>query len=215
MHPTPSLKPKPCKVCGDMIEHRISGFHVVCSLDCTLANLREKNRRGAARKQAKRDRELKLGYTPKAQWMAKAEKAVRLYCRVRDAADPCISCGRTVAEVEAGGYKVGGHWDGGHFISKGSHPEIRLLTTNIHKQCKSCNGGSGKYTRKRETVQQAYRANLVAKIGLAKVEWLEGPHDPHKPDAEYLQRVAKIFNKRAKHLKKLRGEGYDDTSQGK
>jgi len=204
MHPTPSLKPKPCKVCGDMIEHRISGFHVVCSLDCTLANLREKNRRGAARRQAKRDRELKLGYTPKAQWMAKAEKAVRLYCRVRDAADPCISCGRSVAEVEAGPWRPGGYWDGGHFLSKGSHPELRLCTWNIWKQCKTCNGGAGNYVKKHSTVQKAYRERLVAKIGEERVQWLEGPHKPLQPDLLYLMRVKKIFTKRARLLARRR-----------
>jgi len=194
---------KACRQCGKNFTPARS-MQSVCSLSCAIASSREKAIIEAGKAQAKRDRERKIEYTPRSKLIAAAETAVRLYCRVRDAADPCISCGRTVAEVEAGGYKVGGHWDGGHYISKGSHPEIRMVTWNIHKQCKSCNGGSGKYTGKRDTVQQAYRVNLVNKIGPERVEWLEGHHPIKQYEAVDLRRIRKIFTRRAKHLARLR-----------
>ena len=131
---------------------------------------------------------------------------MRAYCRERDRFEPCISCGRSVAEVEVGAWRPGGYWDGGHFLSKGSHPELRLCTWNIWKQCKNCNGGAGNYIQKNTTVQKAYRERLVAKIGEKRALWLEGPHEPLKPDLVYLMRVKKIFTRRAKKLARRRRE---------
>jgi len=85
----------------------------------------------------------------------------------------------------------GGVWDAGHFRSVGAAPEIRFEPLNCHKQCKSCNGttirnGSRIYVttfERQETVHKRYRANLIERIGLEQVEWLEGPHPPLKPTA--------------------------------
>ena len=100
------------------------------------------------------------------------------FIRLRDADLPCISCGRTNIEVlPTDGWKVGGAWDCGHFLAVGSHPELRFEELNAHKQCKSCNGGSGRFTRKNHTVSQEYQERLIDRIGLADVEWLKGPHE--------------------------------------
>src|SRR6185369_636027 len=93
-------------------------------------------------------------------WKSKAQDDVNAYCRLRDKDDPCISCGTYVAE----------QWDGGHYLSVGSTPELRYEPLNIHKQCSYCNdfkvGNHGKY-----------RTNLIKKIGIEKVEWLESKHE--------------------------------------
>ena len=139
-------------------------------------------------------------------WIKTAKAAVNKYIRARDIHLNCVSCDRTNAEVESTeGWKPGGSWDAGHFKAVGTHPELRFNTWNVHKQCKSCNGGAGQYVKKNHTVDKQYREILIDRIGLARVEKLEGPNPPLQPNIEYLKRVTKIFNKRTRHIKKLRG----------
>jgi isocitrate dehydrogenase kinase/phosphatase len=50
-----------------------------------------------------------------------------------------------------------------------------------------------------------YRIALVGKIGAERVSWLEYDNDCRTFDIEYLKRVKRIFSRRARHYKKLRG----------
>jgi len=100
-------------------------------------------------------------------------------------------------------WKVGGSWDCGHFLTVGAFPELRFEPLNAHKQCKSCNGGSGKYTRKNKTVGTDYRERLVQKIGLTKVEWLEGPHEPAKYSIGDIKEIIKEYKAKLKELKSI------------
>ena len=208
---------KTCKQCRTryMPAENARPFENWCSPECGALRARaaqmkaqERRRQKEARELKARKKALKTPQQVRSEAMQKAQSAVCRYVRVRDEHDPCISCGASVLEVESGPYRTGGYWDGGHYQGKGAHPEIRLNTWNIHKQCKICNGGENRYRSgsKRTTVGRGYRAGLIAKIGLERVEWLEGQHPPLKAEPEYLERFARVFNKRARHLKKLRGE---------
>jgi hypothetical protein len=202
-----ATNPKRCAMCSQMYTPRPGAqpFETWCSIQCGVELGRERAQAALLKRQAKEHRERKVALKPRSKWLQDAEAAVRAYCRERDRFEPCISCGRSVAEVESGPWRPGGYWDGGHYLSKGSHPELRLCTWNIFKQCKTCNGGAGNYIQKNTTVQKAYRARLVEKLGEERVQWLEGPHEPLKPDLVYLMRVKKIFTRRAKQLAKRRG----------
>jgi len=74
-------------------------------------------------------------------------------------------------------------------MSKGARPELALEPLNIWLQCKSCNAGSSKYARKGYTVNASFRVNLIDRIGLHQVEWLEGPHEPKHYDIEDLKAI--------------------------
>lgn len=114
-------------------------------------------------------------------WIQEAEKVRRQRRRLEELAkgEGCISCKRSQAEViGTDGWKPGGAWDAGHFISKGARANLRMELSNIWLQCKSCNAGSAKYARKAGTVSAAYRINLIEKIGLEGVEALECDHRP-------------------------------------
>lgn len=202
-----ATKPKRCAMCGMMYTQRPNAqpFESWCSLTCGVELGRERMEKARAKREAKALRERKVALKPRSRWLQEAEGAVRAYCRERDRFEPCMSCGRTVAEVESGPWRPGGYWDGGHYLSKGSHPELRLCTWNIWKQCKACNSGAGNHVKKHSTVQKAYRARLVEKLGEERVQWLEGPHEPLKPDIVYLRRVKSIFSRRAKQVAKRRG----------
>jgi hypothetical protein len=167
----------------------------------------------AEKSQAKRTKEVKRDIRQKKEtlltardWIKKAQAAVNPYIRLRDKDKPCISCGGSVEEIESEqGWKVGGCWDAGHYRSRGAAGHLRFNVLNISKQCKRCNGGSGKHSRKRDTVDKQYRINLIAKIGEDKVLELDNNNEIRRFDINYLKRLQKIFLKRSRHLKKLRG----------
>ncbi len=154
------------------------------------------NRETKARKEAVK---------PKSKWLSEAQAAFNKYIRLRDYDQPCISCLKPREVIEADqGWKVGGCWDAGHFMTRGAKGQLRFVLFNVHKQCKSCNGGGGRFSAKAATVDANYRINLIEKIGIDKVEWLENNNDIDfkKGDIEYLKRIKRIFNKRALRLQK-------------
>ena len=142
---------------------------------------------------------------PKSKWLAEAQSSFNKYIRIRDYKEPCIACGKPREVIEHDqGWKVGGCWDAGHFQTRGAKGQLRFILFNVHKQCKSCNAGGGKFSAKAATVDKQYRINLIEKIGIEKVEWLENNNDIDlkKGDIEYLKRVKKIFSKKAKIYEK-------------
>lgn len=142
---------------------------------------------------------------PKSKWLAEAQAAFNKYIRLRDYKDPCISCGKSKEQIEEKqGWKTGGCWDAGHFMTRGAKGQLRFVLFNVHKQCKSCNGGGGRFSSKAATVDSKYRINLIEKIGIDKIEWIENNNDIDlkKGDIEYLKRIKRIFNKRARWYEK-------------
>jgi hypothetical protein len=106
-------------------------------------------------------REAKQRNKPRSQELKEAQVEFNKYIRLRDEHLPCISCGRFHS----------GQYHAGHYRSVGSAPELRFNELNIHKQCSACNNYlSGNIIN--------YRRNLIAKIGMDKVDWLEGKHEP-------------------------------------
>jgi hypothetical protein len=114
-------------------------------------------------------REKLAAVKPMSHWHALTQRAVNALVQARDRGKPCISCGTTSAA----------QWDAGHYLSRGANPALRYHTQNIHLQCVRCNVHlSGN--------QAAYRVGLIARIGIAEVEWLESPHPLAKHTRESL-----------------------------
>lgn len=136
-----------------------------------------------------------------AQWKSEAQTWFNKFIRLRDQWEGCPSCDRTIKEIQSNDkWKTGGAWDCGHFLTRGAFPELRFHEDNAHKQCKSCNAGSGKFSNKALTVGKAYRISLIEKIGLAKVEWLEGPHEPAKYTIDDLKEIIATYKGKCKEL---------------
>lgn len=132
------------------------------------------------------------------------QQAVNAYRRTFELMDGCgcISCGRSQEEVmETDGWKPGGAWDAGHFMSVGSRPAKRFTHNNIWLQCKSCNAGSGKYARKANTVAKAFRINLVMRIGEEAVEELERDDGEGKWTNDELREIRDEHKRLLKELK--------------
>jgi len=94
----------------------------------------------------------------------------------------------------------------GHYLSVGAHPELRFEPNNAHLQCTRCNGGAGKYgnfNNKGETVAKNYRINLIKKIGQAKVDWLEGPHEAKNYTIDDIKEIKSLYKQKLKELKAI------------
>lgn len=107
-----------------------------------------------------------------AQLKKTTQREVNAYIRLRDKDEMCISCGKQC-----------GTWQAGHFWSQGSNGALRYNFDNIHKQGNACN------TFLHGNLLN-YRLNLVKKIGVKKVEWLdEHHHDVKKWTREELEEI--------------------------
>jgi len=174
-----------CKGCGKKCEP--SGVVTLCSYECARIVAekadkkvkREKVRKAKAVKKAFNDRTkvLQQGIKRRKEWINDLQALFNTWIRFRDRDGPCISCGRTNEQVATDDPPLrGGWWDAGHYHSRGAREELSFNPDNCHKQCKSCNCGSGKYARKNHTVGAEYKERLIQKIGLERVEALNTPH---------------------------------------
>ncbi len=171
------MKEKTCPICSVKFTP-LRPIQKVCGASCAIQHAitqREKKRAQAERIADMADRKvikLKLeALKPLSYWADKAQVAVNAYIRARDAEQPCISCGR---------YHQG-KVNAGHYRSRGAMAALRYHHDNIHLQCEPCNTSkSGN--------QLEYRIRLIQKIGVDRVEWLEGNHPaPHWKKDDYLR----------------------------
>jgi len=190
-----------CKGCGDY-HSAADGVKVPAGWFCchahaiefardkaSKAKARQLARAKVADKQAERIKaasqmKKKLEVKPIGYWMKRAQAAFNAWVRARDEGQPCISCGRHHQ----------GQYHAGHYRPAGSNPELRFEPDNCHLQCMPCNAHlSGNLT--------AYRPALIAKIGLVRVEWLEGPHEPKRYRREDYQAIEAEYKSKLKELK--------------
>ena len=121
----------------------------------------------------------------KAQHLKDAQAEFNKFIRLRDADQPCISCGRFHS----------GQYHAGHYLTVGAKPELRFDEDNCHKQCAPCNNHlSGNLV--------SYRVSLINKIGIERVERLEGPHDLPNWTIEQIQEIRKHYRQKWQALEK-------------
>jgi hypothetical protein len=171
-----------CPICGEPFEKE-RPFQKCCSIPCAI----EMGRSEKQKKEKKELRARKAALKTRAQWAKEAQAAFNAYIRARDCGQPCISCGRFhTGQIHAG-----------HYLSVGAHPELRFNEDNVHAQCRPCNEFlSGNIVN--------YRPRLIDKIGLERVEILEGPHDPVKHTIDELKEIKRVYSLKTKELKGVR-----------
>jgi len=148
---------KPCKACNKTFTPD-RPLQSVCSWQCGIERAKQQHaakiERDAKREKTKAIK--KLNHETKKYWIKEAERICNEYIRKRDEGQPCISCGSTTAKI----------YHAGHYKAAGNNSAIRFHELNIHRQCYSCNvPKSGNLTE--------YRINLIKKVGIETVEWLE------------------------------------------
>jgi hypothetical protein len=203
--PNKRLKQKTCWNCKGLFTPWISSLQDTCSVPCAIKKAEHQRDKLAERKtkadqKAKRKdlRERKEKLKSKSKWLAEAQIPFNKFIRLRDAHEPCISCGRYDHEIEYRG--VGGKFDCGHWKTRGAYPELRFTELNCHKQCKSCNGGAGNFTSKNHTVTQQYTENLIKKIGIVQFEWLNAKHEPLNLTIPEIKAIKLKYQKKAKEI---------------
>jgi len=156
--------------------------------------------------QAKENRKALREYKDKnktlSQRAKEAQSAINKYVRLRDHFKPCVSCG-----IEYQNNKFGGLFDCGHYRARGSANHLRFNLHNMAKQCVRCN-------RDLSSNSINYRIELINRIGLDKVEALESDNTIRKFDADYLIRIKRIFNKKARMREKRIVEYGDQENNG-
>ena len=165
---------------------------VNCSPDCALSYIKDRQEKGLARDikqtekiQRKKLRVRKESIKSRSDWLREAQTACNAYIRERDKGDPCISCG---AQNNV-------QYCAGHYKTRGAHPALRFHPMNIHLQCNQyCNlqnsGNIGKY-----------RPELIKKIGLSNVEWLEGDHKSQNLTIDDIKEIKAYYKDQLKILR--------------
>ena len=140
------------------------------------------NRQKKAKKETSRMRR-EFNLKDRSYQLKKAQAAFNAFIRERDKCLPCISCQKN----------SGAKMNAGHYLSVGAHPELRFETLNCWLQCEKCNSFlSGNIAR--------YRINLIERIGMGAVEWLEGPHEPKKYSIEEIIEIKELYRAKLKAL---------------
>lgn len=186
---TKPKRPKKCRVSTCRASFvPAQSFQTWCSPDCAVVILRQrqdKQRKSFAQRERREIKARKEKLKSRADHLKDTQTAFNAWIRERDAGQPCISCG-TTADVQ---------YCAGHYRTTAAAPELRFEPLNVHLQCnRNCNmGKSGNLL--------GYRPRLIEKIGLAAVEWLEGPHEPKKYTIEELKALTAHYRKLTRELK--------------
>lgn len=195
----PSAKPKACRICQTRFEP-VRSTNTVCSPPCAIeyANRKAEKRERAIKRDAeqRQRRDLKRrkeALKTRADWIREAQRAFNSYIRARDYGKPCISCGSHMHMQ-----RMGGTVDCGHYRSRGAAGHLRFNVYNAAAQCVKCN-------RHLSGNAVDYRISLISRIGQHRVERLEADNTQRRFDDDYLKRLKRIFNKRARLYRKLRG----------
>ena len=190
---TSNAKPKACKnpKCGETFTPRFNSTETVCSNACALVVARTDKRIQSLGKKAIADRQRKElrasqeRIKSRSDHLREAQAAFNEFIRLRDAHEPCISCGR----------HHDGQYHAGHYRTVGANPELRFHEDNVHKQCAPCNNHkSGDIVN--------YRINLVAKIGAERVARLEGPHELQKLNIDQIKAIKAHYRAKVRELKR-------------
>jgi len=174
-----------CPVCKAPATLRIN-LKLFCSIDCAVSWSKLHADKSKAKKQKEfnaETRQRKQKLKTRQEWLKDAQTVFNKFIRLRDEGLPCVSCGRFHE----------GQWHAGHYLSVGSHPELRFEPSNVFRQCMPCNSHlSGN--------QVNYRIELIKRIGLEKVEWLEGKHEPLKLTVEEIKELIAEYKQKIKQL---------------
>lgn len=150
-----------CRVCRERYTPA-RALQAVCSTTCAITAAARKREKAAA-EDRRQTRAALVKLKSRAELVKEAQTAFNAWIRARDAHLPCVSCGR----------HHNGQYHAGHYRSTASRPDLRLDPANVHKQCAPCNTHlSGNLI--------PYRLELIARVGQAEVDRLEGPPTGNK-----------------------------------
>lgn len=182
------VKQKTCKACGGKFKPSFNSTQVVCSPKCALAHApanQQKARKAIDQRERREVKVRKEKLKSRGDYMREAQQAFNAWVRLRDADQPCISCGRHHQ----------GKYDAGHYRTTAACPELRFDPLNVHKQCSPCN------TQLSGNIVE-YRLELIRRIGQERVDWIEGPHEAKRYTIEDLKAIKALYRQKLKDLRR-------------
>ena len=153
-----------------------------CDIDCLAEHTRKKNKEADRKKEVRATRKAKEKLKTLGDYAEEAQTAFNAWIRARDEGKVCISCQKPPKKKNAG-----------HYRSVGAMAQLRYEPLNCHLQCEHCN------THLSSNAIE-YRINLVKKIGVDKVDWLEGPHEPKRYRKEDYISIKQEYKNKLKEL---------------
>ena len=144
-------------MCGKVFQ-KTKHTQMVCGYQCASAYVRKQKEKAWNKEKKVRKEALKT----RGDYLKELQTVFNKWIRLRDKGLPCISCNKPAKKENAG-----------HYRSVGGNPELRFNEDNCFLQCEYCN------TYLHGNLIE-YRKNLIKRIGIDKVNWLEGKHDPLK-----------------------------------
>ena len=187
------VKQKPCKACGEQFQPFTSTAKA-CSVPCALRLVEDGNKRKQMRerklaKQAERAKlkKRKAALMTIADHRKMAQHVFNSYIRLRDSRLPCVSCGKSPTQ---------GQRHASHYRPRSTAAQLAYNTNNVWASCAPCNDHrSGNLT--------PYRAELINRIGLERVEDLENNNELAGYTPEYLTRLRDIFRRKERLYRRL------------
>lgn len=184
-----TCKAKKCRWCTNEFMPWNS-TQVNCSPTCALCYIKDKQERGLAlaskKEESLRKRDIrarKQALKSKADWLRECQVVFNKFIRLRDENENCISCGNVPKKRNAG-----------HYLSVGAYPELRFCECNVHLQCEHCN------TYKSGN-QVNYREALKIRIGIKKLDWLEGKHEAKHYTIDDIKEIKQYYREQLKIIK--------------
>lgn len=180
-----------CKICRDKYTPIYNSLSQKTCLkpSCLADHGRQKVAAQVKKDEVKRKQEMrvrKIEITPLSEWMQRAQVVFNTWVRMRDKAQPCISCD-TRKDVQ---------YCAGHYFTRGAHPQLRFDPDNVHKQCnKNCNLKlSGNIVN--------YRPRLINRIGQERFDALESrKNDSRKYTIPEIKELITHYRNEIKKLK--------------
>jgi len=179
-----NARQKECKHCGTRFQP-IRPMQSVCSPICASRLVKAAKKEEKERDKARKE---KLKRIP--DYIKEAQIAFNQYIRKRDqlAGQTCVSSGKA---LDWSGNAV----DAGHYRSTGAASHLRFNEDNCHAQSKHDNQYlSGNAVD--------YRINLIARIGLERVEALESNNEVHRWTADELKAIKATYKAKLKELER-------------
>ena len=172
-----------CKTCKDKFEPKVFLQKNCLKKDeCIKAELKLK-KQASKKNWNKEKKQRKEALKTLSDHIKELQVIFNQWKRLIDKGNNCISCDKPSKKENAG-----------HYRSAGGNPELRFEPLNVHLQCEYCN------TYLHGNLID-YRINLIKKIGLEKVEWLEGYHEPKNYTIDQIKGLKVLYRLKIKNLK--------------
>jgi hypothetical protein len=195
-----AVKPPKCPVCKRRTQDTRLRLHPECmevwiARQVAKQDAAKKKRAAEVKRREREDTKVRKAAIKRLpDLIAEAQVAVNAYVRARDAGLPCICCGKPFEPM-----RPGGSMDAGHYLARSIAPQHRFNPDNIFGQRKNCNRPGG-------TTRGAFRAGVLARIGLERLEALEADVAVHKWQRDELIALRNLYRKKRKELERAKPE---------